>query len=305
MFLGREYERYKEKAYFCVSNPYYILMRLIKMTGGLGNQMFIYALYLRMRRDFPDTRIDLSDMMHYRVHNGYEMHRVFGLPKVEFCINRTLKKILEFLFFRTILERKQGGSLRPYRKSYVWPWVYFKGFYQTERYFEDHRDEVRKAFTFDMTQANEQSRALVERLADDENAVSIHVRRGDYLLPQHAASMGGVCTGTYYANALRMMGKRVKEPHYYVFSDDMDWVREHLPLPDAIYVDWNKGADSWQDMMLMSRCSHHIIANSSFSWWGAWLSASPEKVVIAPCRWVRQSDDTTILPESWLKADIV
>lgn len=108
-------------------------MRLIKMTGGLGNQMFIYAFYLKMKKLFPHTKIDLSDMMHYHVHHGYEMNRVFALPHVEFCMNRTGKKILEFLFFKTILERKQKG-LESFWKSYVWPLVYFKGFYQSERF---------------------------------------------------------------------------------------------------------------------------------------------------------------------------
>ena len=95
-------------------------MRLIKMTGGLGNQMFIYAFYLKMKKLFPHTKIDLSDMMHYHVHHGYEMNRVFALPHVEFCMNRTGKKILEFLFFKTILERKQK-ELKSFWKSYSWP----------------------------------------------------------------------------------------------------------------------------------------------------------------------------------------
>lgn len=279
-------------------------MRLIKMTGGLGNQMFIYALYLRMKKDFPDTRIDLSDMMHYRAHNGYEMSRVFGLPKTEFLLPRRVKKVLEFLFFRTVLERKQGGSLRPYRESSLWPFVYFKGFYQNEKYFADIRSEVRRAFTFDMSRANARSATLAARIDADASAVSVHVRRGDYLLPRHYASMGGICTETYFENALRAIALRVDDPHYYVFSDDPEWVRTHLPLPNAVCVDWNTGSDSWQDMMLMSRCRHHIISNSTFSWWGAWLSQHPEKVVIAPCRWTRQSEDTSILPETWTKVAI-
>ena len=82
-------------------------MRLIKMIGGLGNQMFIYAFYLKMKHRYPDTNIDLSDMVHYKVHNGYEMNRIFDLSQTEFCINRTLKKILEFLFFKKIYERRQ------------------------------------------------------------------------------------------------------------------------------------------------------------------------------------------------------
>lgn len=104
-------------------------MRLIKVTGGLGNQMFIYAFYLRMKKYYPKVRIDLSDMMHYKVHYGYEMHRVFNLPHTEFCINQPLKKVIEFLFFKKIYERKQApNSLRAFEKKYFWPLLYFKGF---------------------------------------------------------------------------------------------------------------------------------------------------------------------------------
>ena len=108
-------------------------MRLIKVTGGLGNQMFIYAFYMQMKKRFPHVYIDLSDMVHYHVHYGYEMNHVFNLPRTEFCMNQTLKKVIEFLFFKTILERKQKGSMKPYERSYVWPLIYFKGFYQSEK----------------------------------------------------------------------------------------------------------------------------------------------------------------------------
>ena len=95
-------------------------MRLVKMIGGLGNQMFIYAFYLQMRKRFSNVRIDLTDMMHYNVHYGYELHKVFGLPRTEFCMNQPLKKVLESLFFRTIVERKQHGRMEPYTCQYVW-----------------------------------------------------------------------------------------------------------------------------------------------------------------------------------------
>lgn len=104
-------------------------MRLIKVTGGLGNQMFIYAFYLRMKKYYPKVRIDLSDMMHYKVHYGYEMHRVFNLPHTEFCINQPLKKVIEFLFFKKIYERKQApNSLRAFEKKYFWPYFILKDF---------------------------------------------------------------------------------------------------------------------------------------------------------------------------------
>ena len=122
-------------------------MRLIKMTGGLGNQMFIYALYISMKQRGLNACIDLSDMMHYHVHHGYEMHRVFGLPRTELILNQGLKKVIEFLFFKTILERKQGGRLEPFFGKHHWPLIYYKGFYQNERYFADCKDEVRRLFT--------------------------------------------------------------------------------------------------------------------------------------------------------------
>ena len=130
-------------------------MRLIKMIGGLGNQMFIYAFYLQMRKRFPKTRIDLSDMMHYNAHNGYELNRVFGINDNEFCISKPLKKILEFLFFKVILERKQNlETMEAFTKNYAYPLLYFKGFYQSERFFKEVEDEVRQAFSFNITQAN-------------------------------------------------------------------------------------------------------------------------------------------------------
>lgn len=148
-------------------------MRLIKVTGGLGNQMFIYAFYLRMKKYYPKVRIDLSDMMHYKVHYGYEMHRVFNLPHTEFCINQPLKKVIEFLFFKKIYERKQApNSLRAFEKKYFWPLLYFKGFYQSERFFADIKDEVRESFTFDKNKANSRSLNMLEILDKDENAVS-------------------------------------------------------------------------------------------------------------------------------------
>lgn len=136
------------------------------MTGGLGNQMFIYAFYMKMKRLFPNTRIDLSDMMHYHVHNGYELHRIFQqLPEDEFCMPQKTKKVIEFLFFKTILERKQDlTTLRAFFKRRLWPLVYFKGFYQDERYFKDIEDEVRGAFAFNTALCNEKTLRMLRQI---------------------------------------------------------------------------------------------------------------------------------------------
>ncbi len=276
------------------------------MTGGLGNQMFIYALYLQMKQYFPNVRIDLSDMMHYKVHYGYEMNKVFNLPHTEFCINQSLKKVLEFVFFKTILERKQNGSMLPYTRKYSWPFVYFKGFYQSEKYFENIKDEVRKLFTFDTSKASLRTVEMMRKIDSDPKAVSIHIRRGDYLLPKHWEAIGCICQLPYYRNALAEMEQQVESPHYYVFSEDLEWIKENLPLKNAVYIDWNKGEDSWQDMMLMSHCRHHIICNSTFSWWGAWLNPSSEKIVVLPEQWTSHSDSTNFLSDfgKWLRVKI-
>lgn len=278
-------------------------MRLIKMTGGMGNQMFIYALYLRMRRDFPDTRIDLSDMQHYHAHHGYMLWRAFGLPRTEVIWPQWLKKVVEFLFFRTILERKQKGALRAYRKAQAYPLLYFKGFYQHERYFTDMADEVRQAFTFDLSAVNAPSLALRERLLADAHSVSIHVRRGDYLHPKFREAYAYACTLDYYHRAIATALAADPEAHFYLFSDDTAWCEAHLSLPEGqmTIVACNTGQDSWQDMMLMSLCRHNIIANSTFSWWGAWLNAHPQKRVYCPEQWTHGNDSSIICPPEWTR----
>lgn len=278
-------------------------MRLIKMTGGMGNQMFIYALYLRMRHDFPRTRIDLSDMQHYHAHSGYALWRAFALPRTELIWPQWFKKVVEFLCFRTILERKQKGSLHAYRHKQCYPLLYFKGFYQNERYFADIADEVRSTFRFDLSAASPHTLTLRDTILANPHSVSIHVRRGDYLHPQFYEAYGKSCPLDYYCQAIAEALQHDVQAHFYLFSDDVPWCLAHLPLrPDQLTaVQHNTGTDSWQDMMLMSLCQHNIIANSTFSWWAAWLNAHPHKRVYCPQQWTHSNDSNVICPPQWLR----
>lgn len=276
-------------------------MRLIKMTGGLGNQMFIYAMYLDMHKRFGDNvKIDITNLLHYHVHYGYELRKIFHIPPCEFHTSRIVKKLLECTIFRIILERHQHGSMDAYRLPLRWPFIYYKGFYQNERYFKDVEQEVRKAFTFDESMFNERSQLCLEHLRRNPKSVSIHVRRGDYTEPKHWLKLGQYASTTYFLNAIERMSKLLPGAQYYVFSDDLQWVRDNLPLENAIYVDWNTGEDSWQDMMLMSNCRHNIISNSTFSWWGAWLNNNPDKIVMVPKRWNSSQMSTDLAPASWI-----
>lgn len=276
-------------------------MRLVKITGGLGNQLFIYAFYLALRERYPNTRLDLSDIMHYHVHNGYELQRVFpDAPVSAFCIPQWMKKVVEALCFRTILERHQH-SLDDFFRPRPWPLIYYKGFFQSERYFLPVADKVRAALRFPLERTNADTRRLLQQIDADPEAVSPHVRRGDYLQPKVYARTGCICQREYYLRAIGEMTERVPRAHYYVFSDDIEWVRQNLPLPaDTVYVDHNHGEASWQDMMLMSHCRHHVICNSTFSWWGAYLNAAPTKVVISPERWDTRYPTPHINPAGWV-----
>ena len=281
-------------------------MRLIKMTGGLGNQMFIYAMYLDMHKRFGDNvKIDITNLLHYHVHYGYELRKIFHIPPCEFHTSRIVKKLLECTIFRIILERHQHGSMDAYRNPLRWPFIYYKGFYQNERYFKDVEQEVRKAFTFDESMFNERSQLCLEHLRRNPKSVSIHVRRGDYTEPKHWLKLGQYASTTYFLNAIERMSKLLPGAQYYVFSDDLQWVRDNLPLENAIYVDWNTGEDSWQDMMLMSNCRHNIISNSTFSWWGAWLNNNPDKIVMVPNRWNSSQMSTDLAPASWIPIENV
>lgn len=280
------------------------------MTGGLGNQLFIYAFYMQMCRHHPHTRIDLSDMRHYRVHNGYELHRIFPqLPQDELCLPQWVGKVMQALLCRTVLERhvlrRDAASLEPFFGPRRWPLVYFKGFYQSERYFSDIAPEVRQAFQFHPELASRQTQQLLARIDSDRHAVSLHVRRGDYLSPAVWRTTGQICQSAYYRQALESVMQADPEATVYVFSDEPQWVRDHLPLPaGTVCVDHNHGADSWQDMMLMSHCRHHVICNSTFSWWGAWLNPRPDKRVYAPSRWHTTQALPYICPPEWERIQV-
>lgn len=140
----------------------------------------------------------------------------------------------------------------------------------------------------------------------NSNSISLHVRRGDYENNSSAKRLhGGICTLNYYKQAIELVASRIKNPVFFIFSNDLKWARENLELEKykQVLVNLNKGNNSYKDMYLMSKCKHNIIANSSFSWWGAWLNANPKKIVICPKRWYnnKRLDSKDIVPESWIR----
>ena len=252
--------------------------RHLIFTGGLGNQMFQYALLLSLKNQGFEVKEDISYYDFFKMHNGYELERVFGIK--EQLVN---KQGIHMLWLRTL------NKLRPsllyefdkyyYNENVVYtPKCYIFGYWQDERYFGD-KDEIKRLFSFREIDAYN---ATLAKEMQSCNSVSLHVRRGDY-----AAFGMTVIEEDYYRKAIEKINSMVDRPVYYIFSDDIEFSKKMANNLGIVYqiISHNRGIDSYKDMYLMSNCKHNIIANSSFSWWGAWLNGNKEKIVIAPQIW--------------------
>jgi hypothetical protein len=286
-------------------------MIVSRLIGGLGNQMFQYAAgrALALRRGVPFA-IDRRGFGDYKTHSfGLDCFRADitdapadQLPGAvkESRLNRLLRPLLRapqrvhaeraFTFDPDVLSLPDG--------------TYLDGYWQSEKYFSDCAEQVRADFTVRHAPSAENQRWL-ERIAAG-NAVSLHVRRGDYVTNASAAAVHGTCDLDYYRRALDHVRQASgADPVVFVFSDDPDWVAANLKLPFEMHlVRNNDAATNYEDLRLMSACRHHVIANSSFSWWGAWLNPSRSKVVVAPRRWFRTNDldDRDLIPAAWMRA---
>lgn len=286
-------------------------MKLVTLSGGLGNQMFQYAFYLSLKMHDEKVYLYKNKILNNADHNGYELERLFHVEKVydgKRMTNLLLKKgignIMKHILFPVKVRER---IIHDYSAYGDWlnrtPWygVHLVGYWQSECYFERVSDVVRNSFSFDKQLLNERTKSCFESMCS-VNAISLHVRRGDYLLAENVGSLGNICDKRYYQIAMDVINEKVENPVFYVFSDDIKWTIENIPLPEnAVFVDWNRRQDSWQDMFLMSSCKHNIIANSSFSWWGAWLNNNENKSVIAPALWIRNTPAPNVAPSSWIR----
>ncbi len=291
-------------------------MIITQVRGGLGNQMFQYAagraLAVRKNTEFI---LDVSAYEANAMHQGFELQRVF-ISKEKIASSTDIKTLLGWkspLLMRRILARPYFGLIR--RNTFVvephfnyWPDInsasrdcYLQGYWQSEKYFDSIIPSIRENFKF-ILPMSEQNKSIAAKIGQ-VNSISLHVRRGDYANNPKTNATHGTCTLKYYREAILHIADTVENPHFFIFSDDMKWVRDNLELQFPYqYIDHNRGLENYNDMRLMSLCQHHIIANSSFSWWGAWLNKNQDKIVIAPKNWFLINSLTNDLyPEGWLK----
>lgn len=295
-------------------------MVIVRISGGLGNQMFQYAAGKACAvRNSCELKVELS--AYSRPPRGQEAVRKFELPlllgKVPEATASELATIQRYHTNRLYKAYNRGRKFMGLTPAYTYcqervpmhfdpailastgQLLYVDGDWQNEKYFATIASELRHTFTPPIIEADILNFGISQEMMQT-NSVSVHVRRGDYLNNE----VHKPAPLTYYQAAIGKVQAEVIDPHFYIFSDDIAWAREHLSFGQSprTFLDHNTGAASYKDLSLMSCCQHHIVANSSFSWWGAWLNHKPNKLVIAPQTWLAflQVQATDVVPSSWI-----
>jgi hypothetical protein len=294
-------------------------MIITSIFSGLGNQLFQYAAGKALAQHHQ-TELKIDNSWFYSSEEK-QTPRYYGLG--EFNLSEKIANVSEIRHFTVPaaggivgrIRARYNRSLPAHRKPvyyephfHVDPHFFqsrrdalITGYWQSEQYFQPIASQIRTTFTLPVK--GEQNRQWEQRIMAAE-AVSLHVRRGDMVSNPDVARVHGACDLEYYREAARKIAEGLTEPEFFIFSDDPEWCLEHLKLDHPVHVvSNNQGDDAWQDMQLMRMCRHHIIANSSFSWWGAWLNPSESKKVIAPARWFNAAnhDLRDLLPKDWMR----
>lgn len=299
-------------------------MNIIRMSGGLGNQMFQYALYMRLKSLGKEVKFD--DINEYRGEKARPiMLAVFGITypratwdEITAFTDGSMeikKRIRRKLFGRRAIEYEEQGFYDP--KILSFEHMYLKGAFQSEKYFEDIKDEIRELYRFPELDAmhlpGKLHWATKECLMNIESsdAVGIHMYRSDSRADEELYE--GICTEKYYEGAVRFIQDKVPDARFYIFSNEPKWVKGWVDnlvesqLQEGmdkkavkamkerfVMVESNTEYTGYLDMLLMSRCKHNIISNSSFSWWSAWLNNNRDKIVIAPDKWKNNMESNDI-----------
>jgi hypothetical protein len=287
----------------------------MRLQGGLGNQLYQYAvgravaqhlgrpLLLDKRTIEPE-----APARHYDL-GAFAVQEHFVSRHQAWCTRWVSSMTFSRAFQRVWLPAREYKMIRESITSYdesifkrhAGP-IILQGYWQSYRYFERCADLIRREFQF-KPQADARNQAMMAEM-QNTNSVAVHVRRGDYVSNAFFNKTMGVCSMEYYQAGASHIAQNVKSPRYYVFTDDPDWAKKNFNLPGEVQVvDHNLGKADYEDLRLMSSCRHLIIANSSFSWWAAWLAGYPHKIVVAPKQWFQSETwaDVDRVPAAWVR----
>ncbi len=284
-------------------------MIIVNLTGGLGNQMFQYALGRALSQMNNDVlKLDTENLS--RATEIGNIYRSFSLS--DFMIIDSLatkQEINEFKYpyglfskLSILVKRKilrQFNVVFDQKILKLAGHQYLDGYWQSPKYFENIRETLLN--DFQLKEPLPESGKILEVEVVSNNSIAIHVRRGDYINNSRVLDEYGACSISYYQKAITEVIKTNPDGCFYIFSDDIDWAKSNLSIADkpVVFVEEKSLSDS-QELYLMSKCKHNIIANSSFSWWSAWLNQNPNKIVIAPTPWFDKVPyDENLIPASW------
>ena len=280
---------------------------IVQLSGGLGNQMFQYALFYQLRKMGRTVLID--DVTGYQDQTERQVQlSVFDISYPTPTRQDLIKITDSSMKLRSRIRRKiLGRRTKVYLEKqfnfdstiFQTEHAYLEGCWQSEKYFADVKEELLEKFHLPTDKIDKKNQEVKEQI----NAccsVSMHIRRGDYLEEEHVGLYGGICTPAYYQRAIQYMKEHLDNPVFFIFSNDPTWARENFSGENSMIVGINSEEQGYLDMMLMSECKHNILANSSFSWWGAWLNRNPEKIVIAPEKWLNGRDCSDIYTDRML-----
>jgi hypothetical protein len=260
---------------------------IITLQGGLGNQLFQYA-YGRKLMLVDKKKILFNVSSYYDAHNPNITPRTFLLPRFN---------ILQEYF--TVTQRPH--ILVRYTKKLIAKIFRTDSFYQNEKYFKQISDVLRKEFTL-RSPLSPQSTVWLQKISSASVSIAVHIRRGDYVLDQHTHTYHGVCDTDYYKNASALIEQKLShsDMQYFIFSDDIEWAQHNIRFNYPTHFVSHTDIPDYEELFIMSLCNHNIIANSTFSWWAAWLNTHPDKIIVGPKRWFAHSNKTHICPPEWL-----
>ena len=292
-----------------------------RLNGGLGNQMFQYALGRAISIKNKTELILDTSILDKNFDSKAEVVRDFELGIFE--IEGRKATVREINFYNPLIYKITNSLLLRFgfkgitntkyyiEQSFSYDYNVLKvsknsflsGYWQSPLYFESIENVIREDFKFPTL--NGDKNIDVSKKIIRDNSVSIHIRRGDFLNTK-IHGIHGICSLDYYKSSISYIFTKITDPVFFIFSDDIEWVKENLKLDsERYYISGNNGNNSYIDMQLMSYCKHNIIANSSFSWWGGWLNKNPKKIVIAPKQWFsnetmnKQTND--LIPKTWIR----
>lgn len=289
-------------------------MIIVQLKGGLGNQLFQYAAGLSLATMHGvEVKVDISALKKPDEEIGtarnFELQHIKVPPAIatQAEIDEVVKKNAVTIAFQKLLPPYQRKVYKEASFNFdpnfykAGSHLYLKGYRQSEQYFYNIKERVRSTLALrdQLTSHLEDTTKELQSV----NSVSVHIRRGDYT-DVKVTDYHGMLPYQYYQSAIQYIQAKIEKPLFYIFTDDVKWVKENMPFPaSSKYISENVTKSHYEDFYLMSRCRHEIIANSSFSWWAAWMNPNINKLVIAPKNWFNNTalDTSDLIPSDWIR----